>query len=114
MDNLTTKKTFCLPSPHSLNFLEAKLRKNPSPPAVADEREEELCIPFANKLPLAVYTAWCRYTYWSRLQLKDVLALALEAYLKDKPDASRPLPKRKQANFDKKITKAEVQRRALQ
>ena len=65
--------------------------------------ERGFYIPFASNMHQEIYRKWVTYAFWERLKLRDVIADALEAYLKNKPNACRSLPPKQEAILGWKI-----------
>jgi hypothetical protein len=60
-------------------------------------------IVFTNELTPERYAQVQQYKYWGRLEIREILDQALEAFFADKPDANRTLPEKEAAKLLKKL-----------
>lgn len=60
-------------------------------------------IVFTNELTPERYVQVQQYKYWGRLEIREILDQALEAFFADKPDANRTLPEKEAAKLLKKL-----------
>ncbi|RZK32138.1 MAG: hypothetical protein EOO61_17215 [Hymenobacter sp.] len=75
-----------------------------SVPAPAFEVPEPIRrIVFTNELTPERYAQVQQYKYWGRLEIREIIDQALEAFFADKPDANRTLPEKEAIKLSKKL-----------
>lgn len=75
----------------------------PVPTSIVELPEPARRIVFTNELTPERYAQVQQYKYWGRLEIREIIDQALEAFFADKPDANRVLPEKEAIKLLKKL-----------